>query len=101
MTKAAKLGCPQGVHMTTVRLMTVVLLIAGSGLLLNVARTQQPGIKRTDVLRYDLGEAGREVIQVRVDFTPGSALAGTRIRARRSPMYLKARWSISLTARRR
>jgi quercetin dioxygenase-like cupin family protein len=34
---------------------------------------QQSGIKRTDLQRYDLSARGREVIQVRVDFTPGSA----------------------------
>jgi quercetin dioxygenase-like cupin family protein len=38
-----------------------------------VTRAQQPGIKRTDVLRHDLGVPGREVIQVRVDFAPGVA----------------------------
>ena len=36
------------------------------------ARAQQPGIKRTELQRYDLSLAGREVIQVRIDFSPGS-----------------------------
>jgi quercetin dioxygenase-like cupin family protein len=31
-----------------------------------------PGISRTDLLRNDLSAAGREVIQVRVDFRPGA-----------------------------
>jgi quercetin dioxygenase-like cupin family protein len=31
----------------------------------------QPGIKRTDILRNDLSTAGREVIQVLVEFAPG------------------------------
>ena len=31
----------------------------------------QPGTKRTDLQRHDLSAAGREVIQVRVDFDPG------------------------------
>jgi quercetin dioxygenase-like cupin family protein/pimeloyl-ACP methyl ester carboxylesterase len=34
---------------------------------------QQSGIRRTDLLRSDLGAAGREAIQVRVDFDPGAA----------------------------
>ena len=34
----------------------VVLLIVGSGLALHVALSQQPGIKRTDLLRNDLGK---------------------------------------------
>ena len=53
--------------------MMVAVLIAGSGLALHVAHAQQPGIKRTDALRHDLGVPGREVIQVRVDFDPGVA----------------------------
>jgi quercetin dioxygenase-like cupin family protein len=54
--------------------MAAVALIVGSGLALHVmSAAQQAGIKRTDVLRHDLGVPGREVIQVRVDFAPGVA----------------------------
>jgi quercetin dioxygenase-like cupin family protein len=49
------------------------VLIAASGLALNVAQSQQPGIKRTDLLRHELSVPGREAIQVRVDFAPGVA----------------------------
>ena len=42
------------------------LTISGSAL------AQQPGIKRTELQRYDLSVAGREVIQVRIDFSSGS-----------------------------
>jgi quercetin dioxygenase-like cupin family protein len=59
--------------MKTTRIMALMVLIVGSGLALYVSRAQQPGIKRTDVLRHDLGVPGREVIQVRVDFAPGVA----------------------------
>ena len=59
-------------HMNMTRMM-VAVLIAGSGLALHVTHAQQPGIKRTDALRHDLGVPGREVIQVRVDFDPGVA----------------------------
>jgi quercetin dioxygenase-like cupin family protein len=38
-----------------------------------VTNAQQPGITRSDVVRHDLGVAGREVIQVRVDFAQGAA----------------------------
>ena len=51
----------------------VAVLIAGSALALHVTHAHQPGIKRTDALRHDLGVPGREVIQVRVDFDPGVA----------------------------
>ena len=53
--------------------MMVAVLIAGTGLVLHLTHAQQPGIKRTDALRHDLGVPGREVIQVRVDFDPGVA----------------------------
>ena len=61
--------------MKTTRMMALAggVLIAASGLALNVAQSQQPGVKRTDLLRHDLGVPGREVIQVRVDFAPGVA----------------------------
>ena len=59
--------------MKTARIIVVALLIVGSGLALLVATAQQPGIKRTDLLRHDLDVTGREVIQVRVDFAPGVA----------------------------
>ncbi len=61
--------------MKTIRMMAVAgaVLIAGSGLTLNVAQSQQPGIKRTDLLRHELSVPEREVIQVRVDFAPGVA----------------------------
>ena len=59
--------------MTTARIIAVALLIVGSGLVLNLAQAQQPGIKRTDLQRHDLSVPGREVVQVRVDFAPGAA----------------------------
>ena len=42
------------------------LTISGSAL------AQQPGIKRTELQRYDLSVAGREVILMRIDFSSGS-----------------------------
>lgn len=36
-------------------------------------QTQPAGITRTDVVRSDLDVAGREAVQVRVDFAPGVA----------------------------
>jgi quercetin dioxygenase-like cupin family protein len=53
--------------------MAGAVLIVASGLALNVAQSQQPGIKRTDLLRHELSVLGREVVQVRVDFAPGVA----------------------------
>ncbi len=38
---------------------------------MHAAQAQQPGVKRTELQRHDLGVPGREVIQVRVDLAPG------------------------------
>lgn len=51
----------------------VAVIVAAGAFVLQVARAQQSGIKRTDIERHDLGVAGQEVIQVRVDFAPGAA----------------------------
>ena len=53
--------------------MAAVTLIAGMGWAVSVVVAQPSGIKRTDLLRHDLSVAGREVVQVRVDFAPGAA----------------------------
>jgi|SRR5215468_11613403 quercetin dioxygenase-like cupin family protein len=51
----------------------LVISIAGlvAGGTLHLAQAQQAGTKRTDLQRHDLSAAGREVVQVRVDFDPG------------------------------
>jgi quercetin dioxygenase-like cupin family protein len=59
--------------MRPTRFMAVAVLIVASGLVLQVAPAQQPGVKRTDLQRHDLSAPGREVIQVRVDLDPGVA----------------------------
>ena len=57
--------------MKRTRVMAAAVLLAAGALLLQVAQAQQPGIKRTDLMRHDLSAPGREVIQVLVDFGPG------------------------------
>jgi quercetin dioxygenase-like cupin family protein len=42
-------------------------------LLLKLASAQQQDIQRTDVVKSDLSVPGREVIQVLVDFAPGTS----------------------------
>ena len=59
--------------MKKTRVMTVAVLIVSSTLALHAAQVQNAGIKRTDALRHDFDVPGREVIQVRVDFAPGTA----------------------------
>ena len=58
--------------MKTTRIMALAVLIVGGGFALHVARAQQPGIKRTDLQRHDLGVPGREVVQARIDIDPGA-----------------------------
>jgi quercetin dioxygenase-like cupin family protein len=58
-------------RMKMAHIVAVAMLIAGTGLALQPARAQQPGIKRTDLQRHDLSAPGREVIQARVEFDPG------------------------------
>ena len=57
--------------MKPARIWAVALLIVASGLALRVARSQQTGIKRTELQRHDLSIPGREVIQARVEIDPG------------------------------
>jgi quercetin dioxygenase-like cupin family protein len=59
--------------MKTIRILAAAVLLVGSGLALYVARAQQPGIRRTELLRHDLGIPGREVVQVRVELDSGVA----------------------------
>ncbi len=44
----------------------------GASLALHVAQGQAPGLTRTDLQQHDLSVPGREVVQVRVDFAPGT-----------------------------
>ena len=53
--------------------MMAVAVIVGSGLAVHVALAQQPGIKRTELQRHDIGVPGREAVQVRIDFDQGAA----------------------------
>ena len=57
--------------MKTTRLMAAALLVATLGGMGPLAQAQPAGLGRTDVLQHDLGIAGREVVQARVDFAPG------------------------------
>jgi quercetin dioxygenase-like cupin family protein len=51
--------------MKAIRALAIAVLFMGSA--------QQTGPRRTDLQRHDLSTPGREVVQVRVDFDPGSA----------------------------
>ena len=59
--------------MKRTRVVALVVLIAGGGLALHVARAQQVGSKRTDLQRHDLSIPGREVIQTRTELDPGAS----------------------------
>jgi len=57
--------------MKVVRVLALAMLMAGSGLALDVARSQQPGVTRTPLQQHDLSIPGREMVQVRVELAPG------------------------------
>ena len=61
--------------MKTTRIIAMLTVIIGSGLALQVARAQQPGVKRTDLQRHDLSAPGREVVQAIVTIAPGVTAA--------------------------
>src|SRR3712207_1505270 len=64
--------------MKTTRIIALAVLVVVGGLALHAARAQQPGIRRTDLQRHDLGTPGREVVQVRVELDPGVAFGKHR-----------------------
>jgi quercetin dioxygenase-like cupin family protein len=57
-------------EMKIARIMAMALLIVASGLALHAGWAQQAGFRRTELQRHDLSAAGREVVQVRVEFDP-------------------------------
>jgi quercetin dioxygenase-like cupin family protein len=62
--------------MKTTRVLAVLGMICGSALVVHMTRAQQAqqrGITRAELQRHDLSVPEREVIQVRVDFTPGAS----------------------------
>jgi quercetin dioxygenase-like cupin family protein len=52
--------------------LALLLVLAGSGSALP-AQPRPTGTARTDLQRHDLGVAGHEVLQARVDFAPGAS----------------------------
>jgi quercetin dioxygenase-like cupin family protein len=65
--------CLEEVHMKRTQSIAAAAVIRGTSLAVHVARAQQSGITRTDLQQHDLSIPGREVVQVRVDFSPGVA----------------------------
>jgi quercetin dioxygenase-like cupin family protein len=59
--------------MKNTKFIAVAAVILGTSVAVPVARAQQSGITRTDLQQHDLSIPGREVVQVRVDFSPGVA----------------------------
>jgi quercetin dioxygenase-like cupin family protein len=59
------------VDMQARRMAVVAAVVVASGLVLHVARAQQPGTRRIDLQRHDLSVQGREVVQTIVELDPG------------------------------
>jgi quercetin dioxygenase-like cupin family protein len=64
--------------MKSARIAGAVALMVGGGLTLHSALAQQPGVRRVELQRHDLGVPGREVVQVRVELDPGVAFGRHR-----------------------
>ncbi len=64
--------------MRRTRILATVALLVASAWGFHAAWAQRTGITRTDLQREDLSVPGREVLQVRVDFAPGSAFGKHR-----------------------
>jgi quercetin dioxygenase-like cupin family protein len=58
--------------MNATRFFAAAALLAGATLALQPALAQSTGLQRTDLIKRDLSIAGRETIQTRVDFAPGT-----------------------------
>lgn len=56
----------------SMKIAAAVLLISGASTML-AAQPRPAGTMRTDLQRHDLSIEGREVLQARVDFAPGSS----------------------------
>jgi quercetin dioxygenase-like cupin family protein len=64
--------------MNATRITGVAALLVGGGLALHAAPAQQPGVRRIELQRHDLGVPGREVVQARVEIDPGVTAARHR-----------------------
>jgi quercetin dioxygenase-like cupin family protein len=58
--------------MKTARLVAAAVLAGGSVLAVRGTPAEQPELNRTDLQQHDLSIPGREVIQARIDLTPGA-----------------------------
>jgi len=61
-------------HAARARAVTIIAaatVVAGNAVAVSVAQAPQPGIRRIDLQRHDLGVPGREVVQVRVELDAG------------------------------
>ena len=57
--------------MSTVAILAAAGVVVGSAVAVSMAQAPQPGIRRIDLQRHDLGVPGREVVQVRVELDAG------------------------------
>lgn len=58
--------------MKAIQLLFAAAVASGAALTLQPASAQVAGLQRTDLLKRELGIAGRQAIQTRVDFAPGT-----------------------------
>ena len=85
--------------MTSTRIMGVVALLVGGVLALHVAQARQPGIRRVELQRHDLGTPGREVIQVRVELDAGVTFGRHRHSGEEIIYVLEGSWEYHVEGR--
>ena len=85
--------------MTTTRILGVLALLAGGVLALHAARAQQPGTRRAELQRHDLGTPGREVVQVRVELDPGVTFGRHRHPGEEIIYVLEGSWEYQVEGR--
>ena len=57
--------------MTGTPIIAAATLVVLGALALRAPSAQQPGTRRTELQRHDLGVSGREVVQARIELDPG------------------------------
>jgi quercetin dioxygenase-like cupin family protein len=66
---------PEDGHMKTWKIGVATVGAIGAALLgVQTLRAQQPGFKRVELQKHDVGTTGREVVQVRAEFDPGGSV---------------------------
>jgi len=85
--------------MKATQIVAMAALILLGALPLHLAPAQQPGTRRAELQRQDLGVPGREVIQVRVELDPGVTFGRHRHPGEEIIYVLEGSWEYQVEGR--